>query len=122
MLYYNRIDFSKGIAVNKTSESKECDICYYWHFLNKDFMFQANVCNRCYDLLIMSMNLNDFVILKIKGSYYCCIINRISKNEAINLRQYTNLTKKIRVYKFIITYKNGYTNFNVDLKKYILLL
>ena len=29
MLHYNRIDVSEGIDVNKTSESKECDICHY---------------------------------------------------------------------------------------------
>ena len=27
MLYYDRIEFSKGIGVNKTSESKKRDIC-----------------------------------------------------------------------------------------------
>ena len=30
MLYYDRIDVSKGIDVNKTNKSKECDICHYW--------------------------------------------------------------------------------------------
>ena len=29
MLYFNRIDVSEGIGVNKTSESKECNICHY---------------------------------------------------------------------------------------------
>ena len=29
MLYYDRIDFSGGIDINKTSESKECDIRHY---------------------------------------------------------------------------------------------
>ena len=29
MLYYHRIDISGGIDLNKTSASKECDICYY---------------------------------------------------------------------------------------------
>ena len=28
MLYFDRIDISEGIDVNKTSESKECDICH----------------------------------------------------------------------------------------------
>ena len=28
MLYYDRIDFSGGIDINKTSSSKECDICH----------------------------------------------------------------------------------------------
>ena len=30
MLEYERIDISEGIDVNKTSLSKECDICQYW--------------------------------------------------------------------------------------------
>ena len=96
MLYYDRIDVSEGIDVNKTSASKECDICHYWYFLKYDFRFQPNVCNRCHDLLIMSINLSDIVILSIKGSDHCCIVSLISKNEAINLLQNTDLTKKKR--------------------------
>ena len=34
MVYYDRIDVSEGIDFNTTSESKECDICQYWNFLN----------------------------------------------------------------------------------------
>ena len=80
MLYYDRIDVSEGIDVNKSSASKERDVCHYWYFLNYSFKFQLNVCNRCHDLL-MSMNLSDIVILNIEGSDYCCIISLISKNE-----------------------------------------
>ena len=29
MLYFDRIDVFEGTDVNKTSASKECDICYY---------------------------------------------------------------------------------------------
>ena len=85
MLYFDRIDVSEGIYVIKTSASKECDICHYWYFLNFSFKFQPNACNRCHDLLIMSINLSDVAILNIKGSDYCCIISLISKSEAINL-------------------------------------
>ena len=49
----------------KTSASKECDIYHYWYFLNYSFKFQQNVCNRCHDLLMMSMNFSDIAILKI---------------------------------------------------------
>ena len=35
MLYLDRIQVSKEIDINKTSESKYCDICQYLHFLNK---------------------------------------------------------------------------------------
>ena len=59
-------------------------------------MFQPNVCNRCHDLLTMSINFSDIAILNNNGSDYCCIISRISKSEAINLMQNTNLTKKSR--------------------------
>ena len=94
MLYFNKIDVSERMDVYKTSASKECDICYYWYFLNFSFKFQPNVCNRCHDLLMMSMNLSDIAILNIKGSDYCCIISLISKNEAINLMQNATLTEK----------------------------
>ena len=59
-------------------------------------MFQPNVCNRCHDLLTMSINFSDIAILNNNGSNYCCIISRISKSEAINLMQNTDLTKKSR--------------------------
>ena len=50
MLYYDRIDFFEGIDINKTSMSKDCDICHCWYFLSKGFIFKPNACNRCYDL------------------------------------------------------------------------
>ena len=37
MQYFDRIDVSEGIDVNKTSVSKECDICHYWYYLNYSF-------------------------------------------------------------------------------------
>ena len=32
MLEYDRINISEGNEVNKTSASKECDICHCWCF------------------------------------------------------------------------------------------
>ena len=37
MLEYEGIDISEEIDLNKTSASKECDICHYWYFLDKKF-------------------------------------------------------------------------------------
>ena len=92
MLHFDRIHVSEGTDVNKTSASKECDICHYWYFLNFSFTFQQNVRNRCHDLLMISMNLSNIAILNIKDSGYCCIISLIDKNEAINLMQNADLT------------------------------
>ena len=94
MLYYDGIEVSERIDVNKTSSSKECDVCHYWYFLNYSFKFQANDCNRCHDLLMMSMNLSDIAVLNIKGSDDSCIISLISKNEALKLLENADLTEK----------------------------
>ena len=75
----------EGIDVKKKSESKECDICHHWDFLDKGFEFQSYVCNECHDLLMMSINLSDNTVLNIHGANGHCIISDISKNEAVNL-------------------------------------
>ena len=80
------IDISEGIHVNITSKSKEY-VFHSWYFLNKCFKFQPNVCNRCYDLLMMPINLSGTVIWNIENSDHRCIINEISKNETMNLMQ-----------------------------------
>ena len=98
MLYFERIDVSEEIDVNKISESKEYDSCHYWYFLNKGSKFQPNARNRCHDLLMMSMNLSDIAILNIKGADYRCITSEINKSEAINLMQNIDLTKKSRIF------------------------
>ena len=79
MLHYDRIDVSDRIDVNSTSESKECDICHYWYFLNKEFTFQPYVCNRYHDSLMMSMNLSDIYILKTKNAGYFVLLVNLTK-------------------------------------------
>ena len=39
MLYFNRIDVSEGIDVNKAKEPKEWHVCHCWYFLKKCFKF-----------------------------------------------------------------------------------
>ena len=96
MLYYDRIDVSERNDINKTSESKEYNICHYCYFLDKGFNFKPHACNGFHDLLMMSMNLSNITILEIKNSGYCCIVIRINKSEAINLTQNIDLTEKSR--------------------------
>ena len=98
MICYHRIEFSEGTD-NKTSALKEGGVCHYWYFLSYSFELQTNVCSRCQDLLMMSLNLSDIAILSIKGSNYCQIISLISKNEAINLLRNTALTEKSRTFQ-----------------------
>ena len=47
MLQYQKTDVSEGIDVNKTSVSKECELCHYWFLkildLNLKNMFVIDV-------------------------------------------------------------------------------
>ena len=47
------LGISEEIDVNKTSESKECNICHYCYFLVKGFKFQPDVCNACHVLICL---------------------------------------------------------------------
>ena len=51
MFYYDRIDSSEGIDINKANASKLCDICNNWYFLDKVFKFNSDVCNGCHNLI-----------------------------------------------------------------------
>ena len=67
---YDRIDISEGIDVNKTSASKECDICHYWYFKDIGFKYEPRHCNGCHDLMQKAMNFNDVAIVYVKRSTY----------------------------------------------------
>ena len=43
MLRYQKIDVSEGTDVNKTSASKECELCHYWLFKDIGFKFEEHV-------------------------------------------------------------------------------
>ena len=83
MLKYEKIDVSEGIDVNKTSASKECELCSHWFFKDIGFKFEENVCNRCHDLLMMAHSLKNIPILSEKGATFRCLLMGISKNEAL---------------------------------------
>ena len=67
MLEYNRIDILEGTHVNKTSASKECDICHYcFFFLNIAFRYERYLCNGCHGLMQKAMSFNDVDIIYVK--------------------------------------------------------
>ena len=68
MLEYDRIDILEGIDIKKTNASKECDMCHYWYFLDKNFNYEPYLCNGCHDLMQKAMNFNDIAIVSIKGN------------------------------------------------------
>ena len=81
MLQYEKIDVSEGIYINKTSASKECELCHYWFFKDVGFKFEEHVCNRYHDLLTMAHSLKNITILSAKGATSRCLLMVTSKNE-----------------------------------------
>ena len=84
MLYYEGMVLSEGIDPTKSTRSKYCMICHYL-FFKHDSKFQNSVCNGCHDLAMLSVNIRDIAIITVKDVDYRCIIQDISKSEAINL-------------------------------------
>ena len=83
MLQYQKIDVSEGIDVNKTSASKECELCHYWFFKDIGFKFDEHVCNGCHYLLTMAYSLKNIAVLSAKGATFRCLLMGTSKNEAL---------------------------------------
>ena len=94
MLEDDRIDISEGANVNKTSLSKECNICHYWYFKDIGFKYEPYLCNGCHDLMQKVINFNNIAISYIKGSAYRIRSWYMSKDDAINIMNGSNLTDK----------------------------
>ena len=68
MLEYDRINISEGVDGNKTSLSRQCDICHYWYFKNIGFKYEPYLCNVCHDLMQKAMSFSNVAVVYVKGS------------------------------------------------------
>ena len=69
-LYFDRINFYKGIGVNMTSALAECTICHYDCFLDKESINDVST-------------LSNIAILNIHGVDCGCIVNEITTSHKI---------------------------------------
>ena len=84
----------KGIDVNKSNGSRECIICLYSYFLERNFRFQPKVCNGCHVVMQKAISFNDDAIVSAKRNDYGIHIWHMSQNEAINTLSNANLSEK----------------------------
>ena len=83
MLEYDRIDISEGIDIKKCKEtSRECNLCKYYYFLDKNFNYGPYLCNGCYMSLKAVKNL---AIIHHNGNHYRVNFAFIIKKDAYNL-------------------------------------
>ena len=66
MLEYNKIDISEGIDVNKTNKSKECMLCHYWYFLDKNFSYGPCLCDGCYNIMQKFIHFKNIAVAHVK--------------------------------------------------------
>ena len=91
MLEYDRIDLSEGIDVNKTIKSKECMLCHYWYFLDKNFSYGSYLCDGCYNIMQKSKNFKNIAIVHVKKNVYRIYFLYMSKHEVKKLMTNSNL-------------------------------
>ena len=101
MLEYDRIDISEGIDVNKTNLSKKCDICCYWYFKDIGFKYEKYLFMGCHDLMQKAMSFNNITIVYVKGHAYRIQFWYMSKDDAINIMNGSNLIDKNGVLLYI---------------------
>ena len=98
MLEYERIDISEGIDINKTNKSKECMLCHYWYFLDKNFSYGPYLCDGCYNMMQKCNKLKNIAIVHVKKSVYRIYFLYMSKREAKILMTNSDLIDKKKVY------------------------
>ena len=86
MLEYERIHVLEGIDINTLSDkSRECNLCHYWYFVDKNFNYEPYLSNGCHELMIKAMSFNDLAVASVKEIDYRVRFCFMSKNNAINL-------------------------------------
>ena len=86
MLEYHRINISEGIDINKCEEtSKECSLCKFYYFLDKNFKRGPYLCNGCYDMSMKAVSTQNLTIINHNGNYYRDIFAFMTKKDAYNL-------------------------------------
>ena len=86
MLEYDRIDIFEGIDINKCEEtSRECSLCHFYYFLEKNFKYGLYLCHGCYNMFMKTVSTENLTIINHNGNYYRVIFAFMTKKDAYNL-------------------------------------
>ena len=86
----------------KKKLSKECNICHYWYFKDVGFKYEPYLCNGSYDIMQKAISFNNVAIVYVKASAYRINYWYMSKDDAINIMNGTNLVRVF--YQFFLLY------------------
>ena len=72
MLEYDRIDISESIDIKKCKEtSRECSLCKFYYFLDKNFKYGPYLYDGCYDMSMKANSMQNVAIIIHNGNHYC---------------------------------------------------
>ena len=77
-----------------SNKSKECMLCHYCYFLDKNLNYGPYLCDGCYNLMQKCNKLKNIAIVHVKKSVYRTYFLYMSKREAKNLMNNSNLINK----------------------------
>ena len=97
MLEYKRTDISEGIDDDMSNKSKECMLCHYWYFFDKNFSYGPYLCDGCYNFSQKSIDSKNIAIVHIKKNACRIYFQYMSKHEAKKLMTNSNLVDKMRI-------------------------
>ena len=64
-----KLIFQMELMLNKSYKSKECTLCHYWYFLDKNFSYGPYLCDGCYNMTQKCNKLKNIAIIRIKKVY-----------------------------------------------------
>ena len=72
VMHYDKTLKTEGIAGRRTGLgiSKECHICHFNFFKDRNVLYHPHVCNGCHDISIRAVALTDIKIITVKGLHY----------------------------------------------------
>ena len=73
---------------------KECMLCHYLYFLDKNFSYGPYLCDGCYNIMQKSINFKNISIINFNKSAYRIYFLGMSKYEAKKLMNNSNLSDK----------------------------
>ena len=102
MLGYDKINISEGIDINNCKEtSRECSLCKFCYFLDKNFKYGPYLCDGCYNMSMKVVSTQNLIIINHNGNHYRIIFAFISKKDAYNLSKNAakDTEEKVKIFK-----------------------
>ena len=86
MLEYDRLDISGGIDIKKCKEtSRECILCKFCYFLDKNFNYGLYICDGCYDISMKAVRMQNLTVINHNRNHYRVNFAFMSKKDAYGL-------------------------------------